>query len=228
MAAVHLEFQPPDTDDIATLHVEEAPAATGTFAEVQTFPAGTFPNYIHEVDVTAATSATDWFRIRWETTAGGFTEYSNPIQGGTTTIVAKVTDRVLLRDPTVNAIIAGQEAEAAVAEYFNVDDPYSIDVAKATPKVLSGLTLLALARSYTLRLITSSGHANKWTAGLISMDTGTTTSQSWDSVDRMIELANRELGRNYSRVLLMKEIEVAGGLRQLKSLDVSRALIEIA
>jgi hypothetical protein len=60
------------------------------------------------------------------------------------------------------------------------------------------------------------------------MDSGTASNQSWSAIDKMIELANRELGRNYSRVLLMNELSVAGGLRQLKSYDVSRAIIELA
>lgn len=227
MAAVHLEFLPPADEGIVTLHVEEAPSSSGVFSEVQTFPAGTYPNYIREADVTNAASATDWFRIRWEDESGNFTPYSSPIEGGTQTVVAQVMDRVILRDPAVNPLVAGQEAEAAVQDYFGVNDPYSVDPAEATPKVLSGLTLLTLARAYTLRLITG-GTQQKWTAGLVSMDQGSTASQSWDAIDRMIDLANKELGRNYSRILLMEEISVAGGLRQLKSFDVSRALIELA
>lgn len=228
MAVVELQFLPPDTDDIVTLHVEEAPAPGGPFTEVQTFPAGTYPNYIRSAEVTAATSASDWFRIRWEDTAGNFTPYSAPIQGGTTTVVAQVMDRVILRDPQVNPLIAGQEAEATISTYFHVDDPYSVDPATVNPKILSGLTLLTLARVYTLRLIERAQTGQKWTAGLVSMDSGTSSTQSWTAVDKMIELANKELGTGYSRILLMDQISVAGGLRQLKSYDVSRALIELA
>lgn len=227
MAAVHLEFLPPASDDIVTLHVEEAPAIDGVYNEVQSFSAGTYPNYITEADVTAATNPLDWFRIRWEDANGGFTDYSSPIQGGTTTLVAQIMDRVILRDPNVNKLVAGQEAEASVSEYFGVDDPYSVDPAEGTPKVLSGLTLLTLARAYTLRLITG-GTVSKWAAGLVSMDQGSTATQSWDAIDRMIALANKELGRNWSRVLLMEELSVAGGFKQLKSFDVSRAIIELA
>jgi len=226
MAVVELQFLPPDTSDIQTLHVEEASSADGAFTEIQTFPAGSSPEYISSVEVTNAIDPLDWFRIRWQDSVGNFTPYSQPIQGGTTTIVAQVMDRVILRNPTVNSLIAGQEAEAVVADYFSVNDPYSIDPTQANPKLLSGLTLLALARVYTLRLI-SAGTTAKWSSGLVSMDTSTNTAQTWGAVDKMIELANRELGRNYSVVAMIKEIEVAGGFRQLKSLDVSRALIEI-
>ena len=132
--AVELQFLPPETDDIATLHVEEAPTQLGTFTEVQTFPAGTSPDYITECVVTNATNPLDWFRIRWEDSSGGFTEYSDPVQGGTTTVVAKVMNRVILRDPAVNERVAGEEAEASVSEYFNLDDPYDADPSLANDK----------------------------------------------------------------------------------------------
>lgn len=225
--AVELQFIPPDSDDIVTLHVEEAPTSSGTFTEKQTFAAGAYPNYIDKVTVTNVTNPLDWFRVRWQDSGGAYTPYSAPIQGGTTTLVAQVQDRVILRNPLVNKIVAGQEAEATVSEYFMVDDPYSVDPAKGVPKVLSGLTLLTLARCYAIRLI-SGGTQQKWAAGLVSMDQGSTTNQSWDSIDRLIDLANKELGRNYSRIMLMEEITVGGGLRQLQSFDVSRAIIELA
>jgi hypothetical protein len=229
MAAVHLEFVPPMDEGLETVHVEEAPASTGTFAEVQTFPIGTYPNYIREVDVTSASNVLDWFRIRFEDDNGNFTEYSSPIQGGTTTLVAQIMDRVILRDPAVNPTIAGQEAEATVSEYFGVEDPYSVDPSEGTPAILSGLTLLALARAYVLRLISTTISGQKWTAGLVSMDAGSSTSTtSWAAIDRMIDLANKELGRGYSRIGIMSEITVGGGYRQLKSFDVSRAIIELA
>lgn len=226
MAAVELQFLPPSDDNVITLHVEEAPAPGGTYGEIQTFPAGTYPDYITRADVTNATNAADWFRIRWEDAVGNFTPYSAPIQGGTTTVVAQVMDRVLLRDPGVNPLIVGQESEASVAEYFGTPDPYSVDPSLATPKILSGLTLMTLARVYINRLVVAT-QAKKWSAGLVSMDVSN-SAQSWDAVNKMIELANRELDRNYSVVLLLDEISVAGGLKQLKSYDVSRALIELA
>jgi hypothetical protein len=228
MANVQLQFLPPSTDDIVMLHVEEATSPAGPFGEIQTFPAGTYPDYITDAEVTNATNALDWFRIRWEDSSGNFTPYSAPMQGGTTTVVAQVMQRVILRDPAVNTLVAGQEAEATVSEYFGVDDPYMVDPAEATPKILSGLTLLALARAYTLRLIQTTVTGQKWTAGLVSMDAGSISTGGWTAIDRMIELANKELGRNYSRILLMNEITTGGGYRQLKSYDASRTLIEIA
>lgn len=226
--AVELKFLPPVDEGMVSLEVEEASSPTGPFTLIQEFPAGTYPTYIDRALVTNALNPLDWFRIRWLDGSGNSTPYSAPILGGTTTIVAKVMDRVILRDPSVNEIVAGQEAEAAVAEYFSVDDPYSVDPARATPRILSGLTMFALARALTLRLIQTTVTGQKWTAGLVSMDAGSMSTQSWSAIDKLIELANKELGRNYSRVLLMNEITTGGGYRQLKSFDVSRALIELA
>ncbi len=225
--AVELQFLPPDTEQVITLHVEEATSSAGPFAEVQTFPAGTFPNYIDVAIVTNAASPTDWFRIRWEDSSGGLTPYSAPIQGGTSTVVGEVIDRVILRDPGVNHTIIGQEAEASVSWYYGVDDPYSILASEANPRILSGLTTLTLARVYTGQLITQST-STKWTAGLVSMDSTASSSSAWNNIQKMLEIANRELGRNVSVVALMKEVSVAGGFKQLKSFDVSRALIELA
>lgn len=225
--AVELQFLPPETEDIVTLHVEESISSAGPFSEVQTFPAGTYPNYIDIAVVTNAASPADWFRIRWEDETGNFTPYSSPIQGGTTTIVAQVMDRVILRDPAVNHLIAGQESEASVSWFYGVDDPYSVDPSEASPRILSGLTILTLARIYTGQLITQST-SGKWAAGLVSMDNSVSSASAWKNIENMIDLANRELGRNVSVVAVIKEIEVAGGMRQLKSFDVSRALIELA
>lgn len=225
--AVELQFLPPETEDIVTLHVEEAISSGGPFSEVQTFPAGTYPNYIDSAVVTDAVNPEDWFRIRWEDETGNFTPYSPPIQGGTTTIVAQVMDRVILRDASVNHLIAGQESEAAVSWYYGVDDPYSVDPSEANPKVLSGLTILTLARVYLSRLITQAT-AGKWQAGLVSMDASASNNSAMKNIEMMIDLANRELGRNVSVIAVLEEISVAGGYKSIKSYDVSRALIELA
>jgi len=227
MASVELQFLPPDTEDITTLHVEESSAQGGPFVEIQTFPAGTYPDYITSAVVNNATSAQDWFRIRWQDAAGGYTPYSDPVQGGTTTVVSQVVDRVILRDPAIDTLVAYQEAEAVVAWYFGVADPYDVDPSQATPQILSGLTMMTLARCYVINLI-SSGTTVKWQAGLVSMDHSSSTKQAWDAIERMIDFANRELGRNYSAVLMLEEITVGGQYKQLKSWDVSRLLVEIA
>lgn len=227
MAGVELQFLPPDEDDIVMLHVEESSAQGGPFAEIQTFPAGMYPDYIRDADVTNATSSTDWFRIRWQDDSGNYTPYSDPVQGGTTTVVAQVMDRVILRDTDVVPLIAGQESEAAVAWYYGEPNPYDVDPSLATPQILSGLTMLTLARIYTINLLTAAGMQQKWQAGLVSMDV-TIQPASWAAIDKLIALANRQLGRNYSTVLVLAEVQVAHGYKQLVAYDASRALIELA
>jgi hypothetical protein len=161
-------------------------------------------------------------------------DLSASLQGGSTTLVSEIVNRVMIRDPNLNPIIVGQEAEAAISEYFGVLDPYTVDLTTVSPAVMSGLTYFTMARSYIAHVAvsTAAGAANKWTAGIVSMDTSQTVSSKagpWESIEKLMELANKELGRNYSVVLLMKEISVTG-LRQarLYGVDLSRSEMDIA
>lgn len=226
MAAVELQFLPPDEDGITTLYVEEASSQGGPYSQIQSFSAGIYPDYITRAVVTTASSTTNWFRIRWQDSFGRYTSFSDPIQGGTTTIVSKVMNRTILRDSSIDALVAGQEAEVVISEYFGVVDPYAVSPTLAPPRILAGLTLLTLARLYALRLI-EQGSTHDWSAGLITMSI-TSNEQAWKQINRIIELANRDLNRNYSAILLMKEIAVAGGQKKLKVYDVSRSMIELA
>jgi hypothetical protein len=226
VAKLTLNFLPPLEPNIVKLHVYESPTQAGSFAEIEfSTDVGVYPNYISRYTVQNANSATDWFAIAWEDSDGIVSDLSEPIQGGTTTLVQILIDRLMLRDASLNENIAAQEAEAAIAEYYNVIDPLTVDPA-ISPRILSGLTFMALARAYIARMVTAS-QANKWSAGIVSMDVSTATKTSWDNIDRLIEMANKELGRNYSTILLLKEVEVASGMLQLKSVDVSRSIIEV-
>jgi hypothetical protein len=224
--SVYLDVVPPTETDVMTLHVEEAPAKVGVFVQIQTFPAGAYPEYITRVTVTTANSLTDWFRIRWENTSGAFSPYSMPVQGGTSSVVAQVVDRMMLRDPTLNENIAVQEAEAVISFYFNVLDPYTVDPATVTPSQLSGLTMLALARCYVVNMLTV-GQTQSYTAGLIQQNTGSVTKQQ-GNIDGLITMANRLLGISTSFVALIEEIAVAGGdYKKLVAVDLSRTIIEV-
>jgi hypothetical protein len=241
MASVTLEFIPPDEPDLALLHVYESTAADSTFAEIDSAAAGTYPNYITRYTTTLASSADDWFAIAWENTAGTIGGMSQPLQGGSTTVVSEIVNRVLLRDPSLNPIIVGQEAEVAVCEYYGVNDPYSISMDQVTPQVLSGLTYYTMARCYivtaTTQITTTATSAGKWTAGIVSMDAGgssssTKTSGIWDAIDRLLKAANLELGWNQDRILLMKQISAGGyavgcGNTYLKGVDLTRSTVEI-
>jgi hypothetical protein len=60
------------------------------------------------------------------------------------------------------------------------------------------------------------------------MDNSSSNSaKSTETIRALIDLANRDLGRNFSVILLLKEVAVAGGMKQLKGVDLSRLLMEI-
>jgi len=239
--SVALEFIPPDEPDLLALHVYESPAPDGNFIEIDVTQAiGSFPNWITRYTTDNATVVTDWFAIAWENQANALGDLSAPMQGGTTSLVSEIVNRVMLRDPTLNPIIVGQEAETAISEYYNVTDPYSIDLATVTPRQMSGLTYYTMARCYIIRVSTmaSTGAANKWTTGLVSMDSSVTAKSAtapWDNIENLMKLANIELGRNYSVILLAEEIGVAGGYKisrtklttSLMGIDLTRGAVMV-
>lgn len=219
---VYLDFFPPQEEDIVTLHVEEAPTSTGPWVEIQTFPAGPYPDYISNVTITQAFEKNDWFRIRWENSEGAFTPYSEPLQGGTTTLVATIVDRMMLRDVAIDENIAAQEAEAAISEYFRVTNPYDVDPTNIAPNIIMGIMLLAMSRVYLVESAIS--EAGSYTAGIIGQ---TYKGHQGKDIDAIIKLANRYLNRNYSAIMLLKEIAVGGGYKQIVAADVTRSIIEI-
>lgn len=222
-----LDFQPPAEPDIIALRVYEAASPNGVFSQIdRTTAVGSYPNYITRYVTPSANVRTDYFAIAWENSAGEVSEMSAPVQGGTTTLVSQIMNRMMLRDPSLNEIIATQEAEAAISDYYGVVDPFTVDPSTVSPKILSGLTNLALARSYMTTLVTSS-QANKWAAGIVSMDTSSSAGKSVDLAKQLLELANNDLGRSFSYVMLMEEISVAGGFRRLAGVDLTRSIIEI-
>jgi len=231
VANVALEFIPPDEPDVAKLHVYESNAPDGSFAEIDTTTAiGTYPNYITRFTTTHASVVDDWFAIAWENEAGNLGDISAPMQGGSTSLVSEIVNRVMLRAPSLNATIVGQEAEAAVCEFYGVADPYSVDPATIPPNQISGLTLMTMARVYIYEAATLSvGAANKWTAGIVAMDSSVTSKSTtpWENIEKMLELANRELGRSYSIVLLLSEISLAHDRRMLKGEDLTRSTVEM-
>src|SRR3954468_12144865 len=165
MASVALRFIPPNARDLLRLHVWESPTQGGVFTKIDTTTEiGVYPTWIDSYTTALATSKSDWFSIQWEDAKGALSELTAPMKGDTSSLVGILVDRMLLRDPTLNEIIAAEEAEAVISGYFNVLDPYSIDAATVSPKILSGLTNLALARAYLTSLITSSQSADKFTA----------------------------------------------------------------
>jgi hypothetical protein len=215
------------------LKIYEAPESTGPWSLIETItPVGSQGSYLTSYTTANAISLTDWFAIEWVDSKGAVVPMSPPIQGGTTTLVAKLVQRMLLRDPSLDENIAAQEAEASISLYYNVEDPYTVD-SSVSPAILSGLTLLALSRSYLFVTVTQTGTQNvqKFTAGLVSIDSGSSAASSSSrklaDLKAMMDLANTMLGRNFSFIAQLEEIEVGGGFSQIVARDISRSIIEV-
>jgi hypothetical protein len=214
MASVRLDFIPPDTPGITKLHIYESPTLNGVFNEIETVTSvGSYPTYITYHTTKLANDIADWFAIQWEDADGALSGLSQPIQGGTTTLVQQIVSRVMLRDPFADENIAAQEAEAVIEDVFITTDAYLVDPSIVTAKQKSGITFLTLARVYLSSIITSlsSGSLQSYTAGLVSQSAGsqsqTQNSTGLQNIQQLIEWANRDLGISYSVLLLMKEID---------------------
>src|SRR4029077_15361267 len=141
MASVRLDFVPATTPGMISLRVEESMLKEGPFTEIDKVMAiGAYPNYISYYVTLSATDANYWFRIRWEGEGGIFAPYSQPLQGGTKTLVQEIVDRVILRNPTLNEAIVTQEAQAVVSQYMATDDPNSVLVDEANYIEIRGMT----------------------------------------------------------------------------------------
>lgn len=212
---VPLSWIPPDIPDLAKLYILEGPSATGPFVSIETITSiGTYPGYIDHYTTALATSATDWFAIQWEDGVGAKTDISAPIQGGETTLVAEIVKRVRERDSGLSLQVIQQEAEGAIESYFG-GDPYDPDlVDTATYGQKNGLTYMVLARalmSTVVASIAASLNVDQATIGLISFKSGTSTSSgtkttSFDSIQKLLDMANALLGLTGSRVLQIADI----------------------
>lgn len=209
--SVHLDFIPPnDVPNVTKLLIWEATSKDGPWDLIETVTeVGPSGNYLSEYTTDKALHSNDWFSIEWQDSKGASLGQSQGVQGGAESLVSEIVDRVLLRDPSVNEQVAGQEAEAVVEQYFGTTDSLSIMASDATANELSGLTLLTLVRS-KLVSITSTTSAG-YTAGLVSQQGGSTTSSSIDDLKKLIQAANSLLGTSYSVILQMADNEIAGG-----------------
>jgi hypothetical protein len=229
MASVYLNFVPPnDVPDLIKLHIYEATAQAGPFSEIEAVTEiGSPGRYITDYTTDQATATTDWFAIQWENSKGVFSTMSSAIQGGTTSVVSEIVDRVMLRDPTLKEQIVAQEAAGVVEGYYRTLTP---DPSTVTMNQMSGLTLLTMARCYLLRVATGAGTSQSWSAGLITERFATTTAtQTLKSIEDLIRVANSWLGRTYTVVALMQEVDVAsngGSTSRLTGVDISRSLYD--
>ena len=226
MVTITLDFLPPTDPDVITLHVEEAPSAEGPFAPLATHPAGVYPDYISKVTITDATSADNWFRIAWENSSGGMTPWSDPVPGNTTTYLSKLVDRVMLRMPNADENVIAQEAEAVIEEVLHVD-PYT-SAATVKYKTWNGMALLVMARVQLSDYAGSVSTNESFTAGLVSMKSGSSSNLDLKAIRDLMEEAARLLGFSTARVVQMIVPEIAGGLSQVVMADISRLQIDVA
>lgn len=224
--SVPLDFIPPGEPNIVALRIYEGVTKDGPFIQIErTTNVGVAPNYITRYTTNLATAIADWFTIQWEDSGGALSPMSQAIQGGTTTLVHRIIDRVLVRDSSLNERIVSQEAEGVIQTYYgDTVDPYNPTL-KPNYRILSGLTLLTLARS-KLQSIAASGNVSGWTAGLVSMKSGTAASSLKD-IQALIAEAGTMLGMRYSMVAQMAVPEIVRGLSQVVTADISRLLIEV-
>jgi len=205
MASVPLTFVAPDIEDLVALLIYEAPEQDGPFALIETVEdVGVYPGYIDNYTTDQATSTSDWFAIRWQDAKGAESPLSVPIRGGTTTVVASLIRRTRERNAGLDTRVIQQEAEAATERYFG-QDPYTVDLADVSYRVLNGLVYLVLARCLTVQQ--SQGSADRVTIGLttIASQSGATVSQK--AIDELLALARGELGIDQSVVLQLTAIE---------------------
>lgn len=211
--SVHLDFVPPNVPDLTDLKIYESASKDGPWALIETVtPVGSFGAYLSSYTTDVATSTSNWFAVEWVDSKGAVSQRSNAVQGSTLSLVAEITDRVLLRDPTIPEQVALEETEAAIEGYYGVD-PYTVDRTQVSYTVKSGLTFLALARSYISTLVqTVAGSADSYTAGLVAQSSGSSsaTSVDWKLIDGLVRQANALLGKSFSTIMLLKDIEVAG------------------
>lgn len=220
MASVYLKFvPPPNTHDLAKLHIWEAPAADASFSKIDTITSiGSFPDWIDFVETTNAVNDLDWFAIQWETSTGVLTELSAPIQGRSETLVGEIIDRVMIRSPLLDENVVQQEAETVISEVTKLD-PYTVDRSAVTYKQKSGITFLTMARAMLSTILVQSGSTQSYTAGLVSQNLGTSSQQqqSLKNIEQMIEWAKRDLNMDFSIILEIQRCAVAG--RFLRTTD---------
>jgi len=225
--SVHLDFIPPDVPDLTTLKIYEAAVKTGPYTVIETVtPVGTQGSYISEYTTNVATSLTDWFAIEWLDSKGASFGVSQGVQGGVESLVSEIVDRIMLRDPSVNEGVAGQEAEAVVEQFYGTTDPLAMLKSDATAVELSGLTLLALVRS-KIATISSSSTSTSYTAGLVSQSGGSGAETNFAALEKLLEQANAILGTSFSVILQMQD-NCIGSMALVPSVpDQSRLLVEV-
>ncbi len=227
MASVFLRFTPPDRKDLAALLIYEEVSAEGPFDTLieTAIEIGVYPDYISEYTTDQAVSNVNWFAIQWQDVKGARTEISNPIQGGSSSLVGEIVSLVGERDHTLDDQVVRQEVEFALESYFNTD-PYALSMSNTNFRQRIGIARLVQARVMMSQVARSSGTTSGWTAGLVSMKSGDVSSNE-RLIGWLLKEAMLGLGLSTSRIAQMAELPIAGGLSRIVTADISRLLIEV-
>lgn len=224
MVAVSLDFIPPQEEGIVALKIFEGPRPDGPLDLIEIVSdVGAYPSYITRYTTENAISRSDWFAISWEDAKGGEYERSEPVQGGTISLVAILKDRIQVRDPLIPERVAVQECQTVIEQILRDPDP---NPANVTSKQLTGMTYLAMALCY-IGLSRSTGNVQKFTAGLVSLQTGAAASTD-KQIDYLIKQAQKLLGISGGRVGQIIDLPIAQGFATIVDSDHSRLLIEVA
>lgn len=218
MAAVRIDLSPPPQDDVVALRIYESTAgSSGPYVQIErTTTVGVYPSYISHFTTTLATSATSWFKIAWEYQGGVVGPQSQGVQAGQgPTLIGRVIERAMQRDPTLNEGIVAQEAEGVIESFFG-KDPYDPTLTY-TYTQLNGLVLMTLYRAQLVRFLQSAtaSDVDSFTIGIVSAKSGTSTAtitKSEQALARLLSLAQQELGVGTSLILQLAEPSYSVGL----------------
>lgn len=228
MASVILDFLP--LTGYTKLHIFESATlggAPGALLETVVVDPNNPPT---KYTTSLAASNVSWFSIQWEDDKGGKSPLSDPVQGGTFSLVSKIVNRVLLRDPSLDELVVTETAEWVITKVMRVTNPYDVDPDTATMDQIEAMTLLTLARSHIQSVISSASSGESYTAGLVSQksDTGKTQQNLKDLIKYLTAEANSLLGWNFSIVMLLEDIDPTGtGNISTISYDHSRLLLDV-
>ncbi len=206
--SVVLDFVPPEIPVFTKLHIFESATQAGVpvLLETVTVDPASYPT---RYTTALATAENYWFSIQWEDPDGGKTPLSYAMQGGTYTVVGKLINRVMLRDPSLNEAVVAQQAEWIVSMVFNTQDVYNVDPDTVTLAQYEGMTMLIMGRTYAASIYTSST-GGSYTAGLVAEKSDSSVQTSTDAIQYLIDQANALLGLNYSIIMMMPDFDPTG------------------
>jgi len=195
MASVSLTFIPPSRPGFVKLHIFETADPAQLAALIDTIEnIGSYPNYITKASTNNAAAIDDWFAIQWEDDQGVVTVLSELMKGGVTTLIGELVNRVIMRNPAFDGAIVVQETEGVISFVYNVDDPYTIELASVNKLWMVELTNLIFVACEYLNVLLGASSSNAYTAGVISESTSTSSLAILDSLEKLEKRSLRRLG----------------------------------